>query len=82
MRACFVLIVLVFLAKPCVAQADNDAKLAAKKLQRRRHQHMVEEAKSYEGIRDSDKAKIKPIDEPLLKWTNPIGGVEAGLLVG
>lgn len=82
MRAFFVLIVLVFLAKSCVAQADNDAKLAAKKLERRRHQHMVEEAKSYEGIRDSDKAKIKPIDEPLLKWTNPISGVEAGLLVG
>ena len=45
----------------------------------RRYEFMKQHAKNFEGIRKSDGAKIKVLPKPLLRWTNPYTGVEAGL---
>lgn len=64
--------------------ADPAAAVASKKekepsLADRRYEFMKEHAKNFEGIRKSDGAKIKVHPKPLLRWTNPYTGVEAGL---
>lgn len=85
MRVIRLAFILLFLAKLChaqIAKAELDIEAADKKLADMWHQHMVQNAKSYEGIRESDRAIISPMKEPLLKWTNPQTGVRAGLLVG
>lgn len=45
----------------------------------RRYEFMKQHASDFEGIRKSDRAKIKVHPKPLLRWTNPYTGVEAGL---
>lgn len=48
----------------------------------KRLDYMQRQATSLSGQRPHDQAEIKPLPEPLLRWTNPYSNVKDGVLVG
>ena len=79
-------ILFLLLTSTALAQTDVktvDTKTAKEKtLFKQRQKTMLALSKSYTGVRAGDKEKITPMDDPLLRWTNPLLGIEHGLLVG
>ena len=59
--------------------ADKSSQPKESTLADRRYEFMKQHAKAFSGIRKSDRAEIKVHPKPLLRWTNPYTGVDAGL---
>lgn len=46
-----------------------------------RLKHMMKHTLSFTGVRDSDQNKIRPLDQPLLRWTNAYSNIQDGVFV-
>ena len=79
-------LVFLLLCTTAFAQTEQNRETtktpAEKALFKRRQKTMLALSKSYAGVRSGDKEELTPMDAPLQRWTNPLLGIEHGLLVG
>lgn len=62
--------------------AETNRTPEAQALFEQRQATMLALAVSYTGVRERDNESLTPLDKPLQRWTNPLIGIEHGLLVG